>query len=955
MSERGAPAPAPGGRRDEARSTVPFVLPLGADRPTNLPAHTSTFIGRETEVIDAVWRLVEDRLVTLVGPGGVGKTRLALRVADASTPGWVDGVWLVELAAVRDATDVARAVRAVLPAPPRRRRSQDVAGDIGERRMLLVLDNCEHVRDACAELVHDVLRRCPRVGVLATSRHALGVAGERVVPVEPFGIPADDVDNMVEIAGCDAVRLFAERGRFARPGFEPAPEVLPAVVEICRRLDGLPLAIELAAARLAVLSPAEILDQLDDRFRLLSDRGPVTADRHRTLAGCLEWGHDLLDAPEARLFARLGVFSGGFDLRAARAVCSGDGVAPEDVLDLLAALVAKSLVSVAGSGTPTRYRVLESVRCFAATKLAIGELDAVAERHARWYLRVAEAAVHERGGREPERWLDALEGDHGNLRAALTWARRAERPDVAMALGAALSWFWETRGHVAEGLQWLTWAIAHDRGSDVELRARALRAAGIFSWLRGDVSAAIPLVAESVGLFREAGNEHEATGCVCSGAFHMSADATHSLPALQDDLVQLREGTDHDRLSRSLVNCGIAYFFVSDARHARECFQECLDLPRAALDPEVVVDALDGLGRVAVMTGDLAAAEAAFGQALNIAQRIAYDDGCSTAWSWLGEICRIRGDYARARSFLAKATELAEDRRVPLWIARCQQFTARLAAAEGRLDDARRLFVASLEAPGTDQMPYHRIRSLQGLADITLAGSDASDAGALTEEAMGLARAIGDIQAQGQLLAALARLACTEADTQRAAKLAHEALQLQERIGDVLGIVGSLETLAEVAAASGRSAVAARLFGAAQQARETCGCRRPQVEAAALARHLPNVAALLDEGEWATAVRQGSTLSPAEAVSYATRGRGAKGRPPTGWDSLTRVELEIAGLVANGLSNPEIAERLMVSVKTVATHLSHVFRKLPVTDRRELRRMARERAQADADGMPQVG
>ena len=777
VSERGTPDPAAsgvaGGRREvDPRPSVPLVLPLGADRPSNLPAHTSSFVGREAEVSEAVWRLVEDRLVTLVGPGGAGKTRLALRAAEASTPGWVDGVWLVELADVREPGDVARAIRGVLAALPRRRRSPDLAVEIGERRMLLVLDNCEHMRDACATLVHDVLRRCPRVAVLATSRQALGVAGERVVPVAPLGLPGDDVDDAEELAGCEAVRLFTERAPFARPGFELTPEVLPAVVEICRRLDGLPLAIELAAARLAVLSPAEILDQLDDRFRLLRDRGPVTADRHRTLAGCLEWSHDLLDAPEATLFARPGVFAGGFDLRAARAVCAGDGVAAGDVLDLLAALVAKSLVSVAGSRTATRYRVLESVHCFAATKLATGTLDAVAERHARWYLRVAEAAARERGGREPDRWLDSLEEDHGNLRAALAWARRAERPDVAMALGAALSWFWETRGHVAEGLEWLMWAIAHDRGSDVELRARALRAAGIFSWLSGDVPAAIPLVAESVGLFREAGNEHEATGCVCSGAFHMSADAPHSLPSLQDDLIQLREGTDHDRLSRALVNCGIAYFFVSDARHARECFQECLDLPRPAVDPEVVVDALDGLGRVAVMTGDLAAAEAAFGQALDIARKIAYDDGCSTAWSWLGEVCRIRGDYARARSFLDKATDLAEDRRVPLWVARCQQFSARLAAAEGGLDEARRLFIASLEAPGTDQMPYHRIRSLHGLADISLAGGDVGEGVAVTEEAMGLATAIGDIQAQGQLLDALARLACIEGDVARGAKLA---------------------------------------------------------------------------------------------------------------------------------------------------------------------------------------
>ena len=923
-----------------SRSSLASPLPLPIAPPHNLPAYGSSFIGREREVADVSATLAQERLVTLLGTGGMGKTRLALRVAEAAAATFVDGVWFVDVSSLGDGDQVAAAVAAAIRTRGAGRRRRNLMEELVDRRLLLVLDGCERVRASSAALVHEVLRRCPNVSVLATGRQALGVPGEYIVWVEP--LPFDP-----EAGTSAAARLFVERARAARPAYQIPAEELPSVDEICRALDGLPLALELAAARTAVLSPREIVEQLAiDPLSLLTDGGPLASIHHQSLRASLEWSHQLLGPREAALFARLGVFAGGWDLQAAAQVCAGGDVKRADVLNLLAALVAKTLVAVDGSLHVTRYRMLESVRCFALQRLeGAGDRDRFAAAHAEWCMERANAAARERGGREPEKWLDELEDNHANFRAALAWARDNERVDIALALGTALSWFWETRGHLAEGLEWLTWALDHDTGPDIELRARALRTTGIFRWLQGDVGAAIPLVEESVALFRDAGNDHEATGCVCASMFHVSADASHSLQDLESDLATLRDSGDPARFSRALVNCGVAYFFVSDAVRARRCFQECLELPREDVDAEVVVDALDGIGRVAVQTGDLRAADSAFTQALAMARRIEYDDGCCTAASWLGEIRRVRGEYDRARPLIDEAAQLAVDSGVPLWHARCLQFLGRLEAAEGNLEEASRLFQASLDAPGAAHMPYHKLRSLQGLADIALAGGDDEEVRTLADEALHLATENGDIQARGQFLALLARLSGTEGDAGRASKLAHEALQLQERIGDVIGIVSTLETLAELAAANGRSAVAARLFGAAQQARETCGCRRPRVEEAALLRHLPTVAALIDQGEWTAAVTQGSALSPAEAVAYATRGRGAKGRPTFGWDSLTRVELEVAGLVAIGLSNPEIAEKLMLSVKTVATHLTHIYRKVPCSDRRELRRLARDRAQ----------
>ena len=923
------------------------VIPMTLAAPHNLPAQPSSFVGRGEQLDQVLGALAEGRIVTLVGPGGVGKTRLALRAAELAAPYHVGGAWFVEL----DGVDCAQVEEAVLAGIP------DATGHGPDREVLVVVDNCEHVRHECAEVVHSLVRRCPQVSVLATSRQPLEVAGEHVVLVEPLAVPGSDDVASGLAEGAEAVRLFVERARAAQPGFELTTDIVAAVAEICRRVDGLPLAIELAAARIAVLSPAEVLVRLDDPFRLLTDRSTVAPERHRSLEAALEWGHALLTPAEAALFARLSVFAGAWDLKGAESVCAGGDVAADDVLDLLTALVAHSLVVVDRRGPETRFRMLGTVAQFAGAKLAeTDDTDAISEQHARWCIARAERAAHERAGPNPEYWLDTLEEDHAEFRAALRWARAMERGDVALALGGALTWFWETRGHLSEGVEWLRWAVEHEPDADPELRARAVRGAGILTWLLGDAATAMPLVDEAVALFRVAGNEEEASGCVCASAFNVCANPIHSLPTVEADLVRVRNIRDSARLARSLATAGLAYFFVSDAGRARACFEECLTLPREAIEAEVIVDALLGLGRVRVLSGDLTAAEQAFADTLEVLGATGDDDGRSAALGWIGEIHRMRGDYRAARTAIAEATKLAEDAGLPLSVARCQQFLGRLEASEGNLTRARVLLTDSLEAPGAAQMSYHRVRCLQALADVALMDGTTEGVRELLNEALGVAKSTGDRQAQGHALTSLARLAALEDDPDRAARSAHDALQVQERIGDVFGIITSLETLAELGAASGRSKVAARLFGAAQKAREARGCRRRLADEPARARRLPQVAALLDSGAWTAAVSEGSHLSTDEAVSYAVKGRGSKDRPPIGWESLTRAERDIANLVADGMSNREIGLRLFCSARTVETHLSHIYQKAPVANRRELGRAVRERNLAEqyaarADGL----
>ncbi|MGH9125110.1 MAG: helix-turn-helix transcriptional regulator [Acidimicrobiales bacterium] len=910
---------------------------------SNLPLHNSSFVGRERDILEVAALLRDDRLVTLSGIGGMGKTRLALEVARVVGNRYDDGVWFVELAAVVVGELVVETVRAVLPSSVvAASRTIDLVDLLRHRELLLVLDNCEHLTADCAALAQRLLRSCPDLSVLATSRNPLRVAGERVWSLTPLRLPGHDDLDSPTLCEAEAVQLFVDRARAVHPDFRLDAEVAPAVAEICHRLDGLPLAIELAAARLAVLSPAEIVERLEDRFLLL--RGAVGAQRHQTLEAAFNWSHELLSAAEATLLRRLAVFTGGWTLKAAEGVCSGGGITREAVLDLLDALVAKSLVVVDRGRRMTRYRMLDSLRFFAQSKLeASGEAEERRLRHAEWCLELARQADEERHGRRHESSRQAIEDDQDNLRAALAWARARGRVEIVLALAADLTWFWECKGQLREGLDWLKWAISRDEGADAGLIAKALRGTGMLSWLVGDVAAALPLVDESVVLFHEAGNEEESTGCVCSKAMQLIGDPAHTLPALHDHVAHMRDCGDMDRLAHALVNCGVAHFFVGEAAAARHCFEECLLLSDGGVDPVAVSGALFGLGRVKLLQGELDGAEAEFRAGLELSVRATDRDGRSTALSWIGEIARVRGDYRRARSLIGDALELVAEEGPALSVARCKQFLARVAQSDGALDEAKALYLESLAEPGATDMPYHRVRSLQGLGETAASREDLCAAQALLAEAVELAQSNGDLHAVGQAVSGLATVARAGHDPDRAMKLQHRALEVREQIGDQLGLLTSVESVAMLAAAGEHGELAVRLLAAAEAARQQHGTVRPPAEERQVNESITAARARLGERAFAKAWDQGGRMSLAESASYAARGRGSKMRPAKGWDSLSRAERDIVRLVIEGMTNQEISEKLFISARTVGTHLTHVYRKLGVRSRRELAREASQR------------
>jgi predicted ATPase/class 3 adenylate cyclase len=476
----------------------------------NLPSERTRFVGREREVAEISTALRDARMLTLTGPGGAGKTRLALQVAARCSGSFGDGVWWVELAPFRDGNTVVEALASVLGVRPSPGRGlvQAVIGRLAEGHALVVLDNCEHLIEAAADLSEALLRGCPNVGVLATSREPLGVPGESDWPVPPLSLPLQvGVEPPAVVAGSDAGALFVERARKARPSFELTDGNAPAVARICRELDGIPLAIEFAAARVRMLSVEQIASQLGDRLRLLTD-GPRGADpRQRTLRGSVDWSYDLLCDQERLLFRRLAVFAGGWSLDAARTVCGGNGVEDGAILDLLASLIDKSLVLAEERGPVVRYRTLETVRQYAAELCEdSGEAPRLRERHLEFFLSLAERAEAELEIPRNLEWLEVLEPEAANLRAAIDRGIATD-PQRALRISVLLTAWWEVSGRFSAAEDALGRALAAADPSPSQLRARALWARGHFArYLQAD-TVANELFEQALDLAESTGDE----------------------------------------------------------------------------------------------------------------------------------------------------------------------------------------------------------------------------------------------------------------------------------------------------------------------------------------------------------------------------------------------------------------------------------------------------------------
>jgi predicted ATPase/DNA-binding CsgD family transcriptional regulator len=802
---------------------------------TRLPAPAASLIGREREVADVagLLRSGATRLVTLTGPGGVGKTRLGVEVARGILDDFPDGACFVSLASVTDHRLLASTIGQALGLREagEKRVLERVAAYMQERQMLLLLDSFEQLLEA-SPVVSDLLAACSGLTVLVTSRAALHISGEHEFPVPPLALP--DPKNLPAgdtLLQYPAVALFAVRARALDPDFAVNQDNAAAVAEICARVEGLPLALELAAGRLRLLSPQAMLARLERRLELLTGGPRDLPARQQTLRGAIKWSYDLLDANEKRMFRTLGAFAGGCTLEAAGGVCDRAGTFSGEVLDTVESLVDKSVVNrVEPESGEGRVTMLDTIREYALERLVkSGEANVMRRAHCLYYLAFAEQVEAKLRGEEQGSCLDQLESEHDNLRAALSWSLDSGETELALRLGAALWRFWYVRGYLSEGRGWLDAAIGVGSANPGRARARALTGAAVLAHYQGDYVRAATLAEEALSLSRRLRDKQGVAASLDALALVARSSGRYgeSRDMCEKSLAIFRELGDRWHIGRSLAHLSIAARLEAHYDEARVASEEALTVLRELGDAEGTAYALNALGGAAL----------------------------------------AQGSHAQARS--------------------------------------------------------------------------------LQEEALAMMRSAGDRRGVTRVLHAFGLIALREGDCATARALLERTIGLVAQFGDRLFMSISVDGLAGVAVVEGKAEEAARLLGAADSLREAVGvvlppAYRPDQEAVET-----GCRSRLGDERFAAARAEGQAMSEEQIVSLWGREEGPEdlglvGEPEVDShpDDLTAREVEVLRLVAEGLTDVEVAERLVVSPRTVHSHLRSIYRKLDVTTRSAATRYA---------------
>jgi predicted ATPase len=673
----------------------------GQTRINNLPAQLSSFIGREKEMTEIKQLLENTRLLTLTGAGGCGKTRLALQVVADLFSEYPAGVCLVELAPASDPDMVAQlAAKALrIREQPKRPLVETLADRLRAKRLLLLLDNCEHLLEACAELAHALLKTCRNLRILATSREAIGVAGERTWPVPSLATPEPSETMSVEsLCQFEAIRLFGDRAVAVQPRFSLTPAIAPAVAQICWRLEGIPLAIELAAARIIALSAAQIAERLQDSLQLLSHGKRTALPRHQTLRATIDWSCALLTDAERSLFQRLSVFAGGFDLEAAENICAGGGIQRDEILDLLTQLVKKSLVLMSGNASATRYSLLQPIRVYAQDQLRhSGALTVLQQTHLGYFLHYAQDAASRMLGPTQQETSEELEAEHANLLTALAWATEHDS-ESALKLSNALGWFWEKRGYLAEGREWFKRTIMQTPPELAPLRGEAYVRAGRLACWQGDYKDAVTLTEQGLRLCEESGNRRW-IGMALNNLGSVAAwrgELAQAVPLLDQSLSIAKQSEDSDLLWRSLGDLGVVAMLQGDYKGARDLFEQAVLIGRQRGDEDGGL-CVRLLGDVERALGNFEKAIRYYEQTLSIGRKVAHKRAVVSALEGLGNVAFDQGNHTRARELYEEALQAADELGPKSEYATTLGiYLAELAAEEGKFDEARRLCLTSL-------------------------------------------------------------------------------------------------------------------------------------------------------------------------------------------------------------------------------------------------------------------
>ena len=858
----------------ESASTPPFL--------NTPPFHVTSLVGREREVQIATQLMQRTgvRLLTVTGPGGVGKTRLALEIAADLRPLFPDGVCFVALAPINDPDLVVPTIAQALGLKEGGDQSllEHASAFLREKRLLLVLDNFEQIVAGAPQLA-GLLAACPKVKMLITSRALLHIEGEHEFPLSPLALPdAGRLSDLAYLSHSAAVALFVQRAQALKHDFELTTENAPTIAAICMRLDGLPLALELAAARIKLLPLQALLARLTRRLVVLTGGRQDAPARQQTLRNTIAWSYDLLTAGEQQLFRRLSVFVGGCTLEAVEALYEIlGGEAASSVLDEVASLLDKSLLmQIEHRNDEPRLMLLETIREFGWERLeANSEMEVTRDTHAAYYLHLAEEAEPQLTGAEQERWWERLDREQENMRAALRWLLRqgeekkgARNIEQALRQGAALWRYWDVRGHLSEGRGFLEQALAGSEGVAPAVRAKALNAAARLAVVQGDYDLSETLAGESLALYRERGDTRGIALSLSSLArVAFERGNTAAARALFEESAALcREGGDEENLAWSLFCLAWLAFDQGDYTTASPLYQQSLGLYRQRGNKSGMARTLLHSARLLLVSqGDPATVRSLLEEGLALFQEVGDKQGMADAWYFFGQFTFSQGESARAN--------------------------------------------------------------------------------VLTRESVRLYREMGDRHGLALSLTALAGISAAQGDAGAARALYEEGLALGRTIGDKAAMAFSLEGLADGLVAQGEPERAARLWGAAEVLREALGGLPAPVDRAGHEQAVASAHHLLGEQAFATAWTQGRSMTPEQALAarepQAIPGERVPVAPPRPPASpapsypagLSAREVEVLRLVAQGLSNAQIAQRLIISPYTVNAHMRSIYSKLEVSSR----------------------
>jgi predicted ATPase/DNA-binding XRE family transcriptional regulator len=809
---------------------------------SNLPASTTSFIGREKERSDIANLITKNRLVTLSGAGGIGKTRLSLETAHELLKIFPDGLWFIELAPVSDSALVPQAIVTTLGLIDQAGRSpQMILTDfLQARQALLILDNCEHLIQACAQLAETLLRACPNLHILATSREALGIAGETL-----YLVPALSTPDLVRVSlnilpDYEAVQLFVERAQSALAGFMLTHENALAIAQVCRQLDGIPLALELAAARSRMMSVEQIASHLDDRFHLLTGGARTALPRHQTLQAMIDWSHDLLTEPERVLLRRLSIFAGGWTLEAAESVCRDEDIEKYKILDLLTQLLNKSLiVAEREQGKDTRYHMLETIRQYAREKLwAAGEGEIIRQQHLAYFVDLAERAEPNLRAFDMVMWLDRLEEELDNIRFALEWAQETEI-EAQLRLASSLLWFWHIRSHKNEGIDWLERGLsieAAERGNEsltpsrAMIRGKALNATGT---LRGEsaVGKEAECFEESLDLFKElgpAGKQGMAYSLLGLGGW--VGQMTAKEKDLQEQSLSLfREVGDSFGAAQCLLSMANLARLKGELERARAIGEEHLALRKEIGDKDGIAIAQALLGLTIWRQGDFQQAEELYKESLVGFREVGNIHFVGQALSWLSDIAQEQNNLEESNRLLQEALALA-------------QRVGNITMMAKRLND---------------------------LGELARTKGDYKLATRRFNEGLIIFKKPGDKFGISSALHGLGRVAQSQEDYAAARSFYSEAIVLGQEISYIWPVALNLSAFATLAAAQKKSKKAARLIGAAETQIPSIRLEMSVVERAEHDQSVAAARAVLGEEAFAVAYEEGKKMTLDEAVKYA--------------------------------------------------------------------------------------